>query len=169
MTIIVTGLWILGDSFVMSRPTNDFVQSTWSWNHLQQVTDDSGAARTLNIIRHGGNMSTPGVWDDLVLPRIYSKSSSAQPSSDVASQNFTFTFDTLRPFLDCQALPQSDIKYNFSLKVVSNDQGSAIERLKTADVSVPITAPQGCTFDSMTTASPLRLNLSVISESFTWR
>ncbi|KAH9243198.1 hypothetical protein K456DRAFT_28532 [Colletotrichum gloeosporioides 23] len=109
LTIIVSGLWVVGDpvdTLSMSTATVQKWDTTWLTNN----NDDQSAAITLNIIRHGGAPTPRSIQSYDVLPEI-----SLEATAFVDRTSNTYETTVLRPVLECHSLPQEDILVTTSI------------------------------------------------------
>ncbi|KAF5689868.1 hypothetical protein FDENT_4182 [Fusarium denticulatum] len=145
LTIVSSGLWTLTGPVNVERSTTAMV-GNWrtSWSAVSQ--DDSGAAKTLNLIRHGGANSSVAIWQDVVLP----STSLAFPDASMLdtvthSSSYTYTVGALRPFLNCTVVPAENLVMNPWVRTYTY----ALDGVESGHTTMKViwanfTAPVGC-------------------------
>ncbi|PPJ53076.1 hypothetical protein CBER1_11606 [Cercospora berteroae] len=114
LTVISSGLWVVGRNVVLSRAVQVPLAHTWNatWHNSPQV-GDSGAAVTLDMIQKGGATTGPLVWNDHVLPALGTEvtMSGELPAYVTGSSSFNYTFEinALRPYLECEPVSEENI------------------------------------------------------------
>lgn len=96
----------------MTNPTNTEQSSVallshWDRSWLDSPLDDGGAALRLNNIRRNGSSTPPGIWDDIVLPKI----SLPSPSSEAPGASYTYDVLALQPVLNCTVVPENRVAF----------------------------------------------------------
>ncbi|KAH8686259.1 hypothetical protein BGZ61DRAFT_313724, partial [Ilyonectria robusta] len=111
LTIIVSGLWVVTDPMSAEQASTAIINH-WDSSWLNNPLDDGGAAIRLNSIRRNGTNTPPGIWKDVVVPRI-----SLPSLSDGAPHgtNYTYEIMALQPVLNCTVVPQQDINVSSSI------------------------------------------------------
>ncbi|PNP76051.1 hypothetical protein FNYG_10609 [Fusarium nygamai] len=162
LTIVSSGLWTLTGPVNVERSTTAMV-GNWrtSWPAVNQ--DDSGAAKTLNLIRHGGANSSVAIWQDVVLP----STSLAFPDASVLdtvtqSSSYTYTVGALRPFLNCTMVPTENLVMNPWVKTYYHALDGALSGYShEKTISANFTAPVGCKGHDVNGKSYVSFNTSV--------
>jgi hypothetical protein len=145
LTIVSSGLWTLTGPVNVERSTTAMV-GNWrtSWSAVSQ--DDSGAAKTLNLIRHGGANSSVAIWQDVVLP----STSLAFPDASMLdtftqSSSYTYTVGALRPFLNCTVVPAENLVMNPWVRTYTYAlDGVESGHTHMKNIWANFTAPVGC-------------------------
>ncbi|KAF5721021.1 hypothetical protein FMUND_3925 [Fusarium mundagurra] len=147
LTIASSGLWTLTGPVNVERSTTAMV-GNWrtSWSAMSQ--DDSGAAKTLNLIRHGGANSSVAIWQDVI--------QSPNPSS------YTYTVGALRPFLNCTMVPSENLVMKPWVKAYYHALDGALSGYShEKTISANLTAPVGCKGHDVNEKSYVSFNTSV--------
>ncbi|KAF5570131.1 hypothetical protein FPHYL_1407 [Fusarium phyllophilum] len=162
LTIVSSGLWTLTGPVNVERSTTAMV-GNWrtSWPAFSQ--DDSGAAKTLNLIRHGGANSSVAIWQDVVLPSTSVSFRDASMLDTVTqSSSYTYTVGVLRPFLNCTVVPTENLVMNPWVKTYTY----ALDGVQSGHTHMKIiwanfTAPVGCKGHDVNGKSYVSFNTSI--------
>ncbi|KAF4436129.1 hypothetical protein FACUT_6701 [Fusarium acutatum] len=161
LTIVSSGLWTLTPPVNVERSTTAMV-GNWrtSWPAVSE--DDSGAAKTLNLIRHGGANTSAAIWQDVVLPSISIAPDASIPGTVSQSSSYTYNFGALRPFINCTMIPTENLEMNSWVKTyyfAIDGAPSGYSHEKT--ISANFTAPIGCRGQDINGESYIYFNTSV--------
>ncbi|KAK2734394.1 hypothetical protein CKAH01_08067 [Colletotrichum kahawae] len=144
LTIIVSGLWVMGDPVQISSVSPATIQS-WDTKWLTNNHDDQGASVTLNIIRHGGANITSYIKGYDVFPKL-----SLGTTTYLDTTKHTYDTTVLRPILHCETVPQSKIRIEPDVFTV--DMGkigiSAPTQFMRALITLNKTVSTGCSVNS---------------------
>ncbi|KAL6920981.1 hypothetical protein FSST1_005007 [Fusarium sambucinum] len=120
LTIIVSGLWLPVNSFIVDHPSTAAVDN-WDLNWFSNPTTDGGAAVALNLVHYGGAKTPPGIWKTMVVPEI---TLSGNSDGTRSGANYTYNVMALEPALTCTVIPQNAISTrNFTYKVHAGREG----------------------------------------------
>ncbi|KAF5630113.1 hypothetical protein F52700_7471 [Fusarium sp. NRRL 52700] len=162
LTIVSSGLWTLTGPVNVERSTTAMV-GNWrtSWSAFSQ--DDSGAAKTLNLIRHGGANTSVAIWQDVVLPSInIAPPDSSMPDTTTQSSSYTYIVGALRPFLNCTVVPAENLVMNPWVKTYFYAlDGSRTGHTHMKTIWANFTAPVGCKGHDVNGKSYVSFNTSV--------
>ncbi|KAI1066779.1 hypothetical protein LB506_012078 [Fusarium annulatum] len=161
LTIVSSGLWTLTGPVNVERSTTAMV-GNWrtSWSAISQ--DDSGAAKTLNLIRHGGANSSVAIWQDLVLPSASLAPDISMPDTVSQSSSYSYAVGALRPFLNCTMVPTESLVMNPWVKTYYYAlDGSLSGHSHEKTIWANFTAPVGCKGQDVNGKSYVSFNTSV--------
>jgi hypothetical protein len=114
LTIIVSGLWLPVNSFIVDHPSTAAVNN-WDLSWFSDPITDGGAAVALNLVHYGGAKTPPGIWKTMVVPEV---TVSDKPDGTRSGANYTYSVMALEPALNCTVIPQSAISTrNFTYQV----------------------------------------------------
>ncbi|KAF5584084.1 hypothetical protein FPCIR_8775 [Fusarium pseudocircinatum] len=161
LTIVSSGLWTLTPPANVDRSTSAMV-GNWrtSWPAISD--DDSGAAKTLNLIRHGGANTSAAIWQDVVLPSIGIAPDASMPDTVTQSSGYTYTVGALWPFINCTMIPRENLEMNSWVKTfyfAMDGAPSGYSHEKT--ISANVTTPAGCRGQEINGKSYMSFNTSV--------
>ncbi|KAG9495693.1 hypothetical protein J7337_012248 [Fusarium musae] len=162
LTIVSSGLWTLTEPVNVERSTTAMVLN-WRTSWPARSQDDSGAAKTLNLIRHGGANSSVAIWQDVVLP----STSIAFPDASMIdtgtqSSSYTYSVGVLRPFLNCTVVPTEHLVMNPWVRTYTYAlDGDQIGHKHMKIIWANFTAPVGCKGHDVNGKSYVSFNTSV--------
>ncbi|PGH14249.1 hypothetical protein AJ80_05989 [Polytolypa hystricis UAMH7299] len=117
LTIIVSGLWNLDSTVLVTHPMEAVRMDTWSMASSNQAANDSNAGVILALLKYQ-NMSMPAwTWNEFVFPKV-KVAEDAHPQNGNLDQNshlgdgpvYSVTLPAIRPVLNCTLLSAEDIK-----------------------------------------------------------
>ncbi|KAF5989029.1 hypothetical protein FBULB1_1184 [Fusarium bulbicola] len=170
LTILSSGLWTLTGPVNVERSTTAMV-GNWHTSWPATGQDDSDAAKTLNLIRHGGANSSVAIWQDVVLP----STSLAFPDASMLdmvtqSSSYTYTVGALRPFINCTVAldgaqsghtHEKTVWANFTAPAGCKGHGVNGKSYVLFNTSVGIADREGKSYHDRWVGSYLDLNLTV--------
>ncbi|KKZ68312.1 hypothetical protein EMCG_05987 [[Emmonsia] crescens] len=119
LTVIVSGLWNIDLTVVLSHSTMASTTDAWDTTLTNYSSNDGNAGLVFSLLQYHNLTTPPWTWNELVFPKIRVDTSNTHFESldqdKDAPQNpttYTFTLPALRASLNCRLLTADDIELN---------------------------------------------------------
>ncbi|KAI6081703.1 hypothetical protein F4821DRAFT_18756 [Hypoxylon rubiginosum] len=123
LTIIVSGLWVVDPSVIISTEITATATNTWDLSWPNSSYNDAAASEQLPGILANSSSTPPGIWDNLVFPDITDIIMSQEDMADHPKLNmsdpnaqksltYSLNLPALRPKLRCEPVTKLDTEIN---------------------------------------------------------